>query len=105
MAEIEAALAGMPHEIVYVDDGSTDGTPAALREAEAALPEGVPLRQLRHRASCGQSAAIVTGVRAARGDWIATLDGDGQNDPADIPRLLRRAQAEGGRRCWWPATG
>lgn len=96
VAEIAAALAALPHEIVYVDDGSTDGTPAALREAAAGLPEGVPLRRLRHRTSCGQSAAVATGVRMARGEWIATLDGDGQNDPADIPRLLRRAQAEGG---------
>jgi len=96
VAEIEAALAGLPHEVVYVDDGSTDGTAAALRDAERSLPEGVPLRRLRLRKSCGQSAAIATGVRAARGEWIATLDGDGQNDPADIPRLLRRAQAEGG---------
>ncbi|MBK1661003.1 glycosyltransferase family 2 protein [Paracraurococcus ruber] len=92
VAEIEAALAGTRHEIVYVDDGSSDATPAALREAAA----GAPLRVLRHRQSCGQSAAIVTGVKAARGLWIATLDGDGQNDPADIPRLLARAQAEGG---------
>ena len=97
VAEIEAALAAIPHEIVYVDDGSTDGTPAALRETAEGLPEeGGSLRRLRHRQSCGQSAAIATGVRAARGEWIATLDGDGQNDPADIPRLLRRAQAEGG---------
>jgi dolichol-phosphate mannosyltransferase len=50
---------------------------------------------LRHRLGCGQSAAIVTGVRAARGQWIATLDGDGQNDPADIPALLARAWAPG----------
>lgn len=96
VAEIGAALAGVPHEIVYVDDGSTDGTTAALRDAEASVPAGATLRRLRHRSSCGQSAAISTGIRAARGEWIATLDGDGQNDPADIPRLLRRAQAEGG---------
>lgn len=89
--EIEAALGAVPHEIVYVDDGSTDGTPDALRAARAA---GAPVRSIRHFASCGQSAAVVTGVKAARGRWIATLDGDGQNDPADIPRLLARAEAE-----------
>lgn len=91
VAEIEAALAGVPHEIVYVDDGSTDETPLRLREAR----EVAPLRVIRHRASCGQSAAVITGVKAARAPWIATLDGDGQNDPADIPRLLARAEAEG----------
>jgi dolichol-phosphate mannosyltransferase len=90
VAEIEAALVGVPHEIVYVDDGSTDDTPALLAEAAC----GAPLRALRHRRSCGQSAAIVTGVKAARGAWIATLDGDGQNDPADIPKLWARARAE-----------
>jgi dolichol-phosphate mannosyltransferase len=91
VAEIEAALGDVPHEIVYVDDGSTDGTAQALRAARAA---GAPVRVLRHASSCGQSAAIVTGVKAARGRWIATLDGDGQNDPADIPRLFVRAEAE-----------
>ncbi len=87
--EITAALAATPHEIVYVDDGSTDATPARLADAAS---RGV--RSLRHRASCGQSAAVVSGVRAARGAWIATLDGDGQNVPADIPTLLARALAE-----------
>lgn len=96
VAEIGAALAAFPHEIIYVDDGSTDGTPAALRAAEGLVPEGVLLLRLRHRTSCGQSAAIATGIGAARGEWIATLDGDGQNDPADIPYLLRRALEEGG---------
>ncbi|MBB5689240.1 glycosyltransferase family 2 protein [Roseomonas alkaliterrae] len=91
VAEIEAALGALPHEIVYVDDGSSDGTADALRAARAA---GAPVRVLRHASSCGQSAAIVTGVKAARGRWIATLDGDGQNDPADIPRLFARAEAE-----------
>jgi len=88
VAEIRAALVGIEHEIVYVDDGSTDDTPARLHEA------GVTAR--RHRTSCGQSAAIVTGVRAARGAWIATLDGDGQNDPADIPALFAQARSDQG---------
>jgi dolichol-phosphate mannosyltransferase len=92
IAEIRAALAGVAHEIVYVDDGSDDGTAEAL--GAAALE--APLVRRRHVASCGQSAAIVTGVRAASGEWIATLDGDGQNDPADIPALLARAMAEPG---------
>ncbi len=88
IAEIRTALAGVAHEIIYVDDGSDDDTPSVLRCA------GV--RVLRHRVGCGQSAAIVSGVRAAYGTWIATLDGDGQNDPADIPALLARAQSEAG---------
>ncbi len=91
IGEIRAALTGTPYEIVYVDDGSTDETPQRLRQA---LAEGAPLRTVRHRASCGQSAGIVTGVKHARGTWIATLDGDGQNDPAGIPEMLLRAQAE-----------
>src|ERR1700712_4471138 len=73
IAEIEAALAGIPHEIVYVDDGSTDDTLAVL----TGLRSTAPLVVRRHRASCGQSAAVATGVRAARAPWIATLDGDG----------------------------
>lgn len=92
IAEIRAALADVPHEIIYVDDGSTDET-AAILAAEAARG---PLMRRHHRIACGQSAAVVTGVRAAAGTWIATLDGDGQNDPADIPALLARAQAESG---------
>jgi len=92
IAEIGIALGGTAHEIICVDDGSTDATPAVLYGIAAT---GAPLRWLRHRASCGQSAAIVTGVTAARGEWIVTLDGDGQNDPADIPRLLACAAAPG----------
>ena len=93
IAEITQALGRVPHQIVYVDDGSTDGTLAALHALQRDLPH---LIVRRHRSSCGQSAAIVTGVRVATGHWIATLDGDGQNDPADIPRLLELAQADHG---------
>jgi dolichol-phosphate mannosyltransferase len=85
--EIHAALAGRRRfETIFVDDGSSDGTADAVRGARAAdLPE---IRLVRHAVRSGQSAAVATGVRAARAPWIATLDGDGQNDPADIPRLL-----------------
>jgi dolichol-phosphate mannosyltransferase len=91
IAEIRAALDGRAdYEIVYVDDGSRDDTAARLADAARAFPR---LRVLTHARSCGQSAALASAVRAARGEWIATLDGDGQNDPADIPKLLAVAQA------------
>jgi dolichol-phosphate mannosyltransferase len=92
VAEIRAALGGqLAYEIVYVDDASQDGTAAALAALAASAAD---LRVVRHVARCGQSAAIRSGVKAARAPWIATLDGDGQNDPADIPALwARRAGA------------
>ncbi len=86
--EIGEALDGtVEYEIVYVDDGSTDGTPERLAALQGELPEG-RLRVLRHRRNCGQSTALRNGVKAARASWVATLDGDGQNHPGDIPRLL-----------------
>jgi len=86
LREILAALRGkVEFEAVFVDDDSKDGTLAALQALKAEAPE---LRVLHHVKQSGQSTAIRTGVKAARGAWIATLDGDGQNDPADIPKLL-----------------
>lgn len=85
--EIRRVLEGrFDYEIICVDDGSEDRLPDALRAARAAT--GVRLRVLRHERSCGQSTAVWNGVQAAGGELIATLDGDGQNDPADIPRLV-----------------
>lgn len=84
--EIAAALDGREiYEIVYVDDGSTDATPERLVALTREFPA---LRVLRHKTCAGQSAAIASGVAAARAAVIITLDGDGQNDPADVPRLL-----------------
>ena len=86
IAEIVAALRGVaPFEIVYVDDRSKDDSWDVLQQQMAVVPE---LRALRHQKQSGQSTAIRTGVKHARAPWIATLDGDGQNDPADIPKLL-----------------
>ena len=86
VGEIVAALRGrIAFEIVYIDDCSKDDSFAVLTQLMATTPE---LRVLRHVAQRGQSTAIRNGVMAARGAWIATLDGDGQNDPADIPKLL-----------------
>ncbi|HWF00091.1 MAG TPA: glycosyltransferase family 2 protein [Caulobacteraceae bacterium] len=85
--EIAAAFAGWNFEIVFVDDASADDTVASLRSVQSEIPR---LRLLRHARNAGQSRAIRTAVRAARGQLIVMLDGDGQNDPADAPRLARR---------------
>jgi len=87
---VHAALGGrIAYELVCVDDGSRDGTGQALRVAQAASPV---VRVLHHRDQCGQSTAVRTGVKAARATWVATLDGDGQNDPFDIPHLFEAVQ-------------
>ena len=89
-AEITAAFApsGWSWEALWVDDGSTDGTAAALRAL------GAPHRMISLVRNVGQSAALMAGAEQARGIWLATLDGDGQNDPADLPGQLRKALAE-----------
>ena len=89
--EIHAALDGAAdYEIVLVDDGSSDGTAQRLAALTA---RDARIRTVRHEARAGQSAATVSGVLAARAPWVATLDGDGQNDPADVPRLLAALRA------------
>lgn len=81
---VKAMSQAEAYEIIYVDDGSNDDTATALKQAQQNIEL---LRVIHHRQSCGQSTAIYTGVKAANYPCIATLDGDGQNDPADIPRL------------------
>lgn len=85
IAQISEVLATVPHEIVVVDDGSTDRTAVAVLDC---MPGTKGLRLLRHSASCGQSAALRTGILAAKARYIATLDADGQNLPLDLPTLL-----------------
>jgi dolichol-phosphate mannosyltransferase len=85
IGEIDAALKHITHEIIYVDDGSTDATYSQLRLLQTQFTQ---LKIARHAQSCGQSTAVRTGVKAAQFAWVATLDGDGQNDPADIPKLI-----------------
>ena len=82
--EIAAAFAGRSYEMVFVDDASRDDTLAELRGLMAELPA---LRVLSHGSNAGQSRAVRTGVLAARAPIVVTLDGDGQNPPADAPKL------------------
>jgi glycosyltransferase involved in cell wall biosynthesis len=83
--EIDAALRGRAYEMIFVDDCSRDATSEALKSLKAGHPS---LRVLHHAQNAGQSRAIRSGVLAARAPVVATLDGDGQNDPADLPRLV-----------------
>ena len=94
LAEIRTALANERYEVLVVDDGSSDQTLAMLQRLKN---EGFqPLRILRHERSLGQSTSIWHAAQAARGRWLATLDGDGQNDPADIPGMLALARGNEG---------
>ncbi len=90
VAEIARALQGRAFEVVYVNDGSTDATELELR---GLMAERSYLRQIRHEKSCGQSAAVRTGVAASRAPIVVTLDGGGQNDPAFIPALVAALEA------------
>ena len=87
VGEIAVALAAIDHEIIIVDDNSDDETVSALASIQ---PEQPQLRVIRHGGNAGQSRAIRTGVLAARAPIVATLDGDGQNDPADLPQLYEK---------------
>ncbi len=91
VAEIAAALEGQwPFEVVYVNDGSIDGTEAELARLMALHSF---LRRVRHKQSCGQSAAVRSGVAAARAPLVVTIDGDGQNNPAFIPAMIRALES------------
>ena len=91
LAEIATALEGQwRFEVIYVNDGSSDGTDAELKRLMAQYPW---LRRVRHKQSCGQSCAVRSGVSVARAPLVVTLDGDGQNDPAFIPDMLRVLQS------------
>jgi len=92
VGEIAETLSGRAYEMVFVDDASSDGTREVLAGLKARYPS---LRVLSHRANAGQSRAIRTGIEAARAPVVGTLDGDGQNDPADLPELYRRLTRQG----------
>ncbi|WP_406665148.1 glycosyltransferase family 2 protein [Gallaecimonas sp. GXIMD1310] len=93
LAEIAASLQEQAFEVIVIDDASEDNSWALLNELKQQYPW---LRALRFARSCGQSTAIWHGGRAALGDYVVTIDGDGQNDPADIPALLATAEAAQG---------
>ncbi|MDQ6859937.1 MAG: glycosyltransferase family 2 protein [Verrucomicrobiota bacterium] len=95
--ELERALAGMDYEIIFVDDGSSDGTITRIRTGER-------VRVLPFQENAGQSAAMYAGLHSARGKTAVLIDGDLQNDPADIPKLLREVQAGADLVCGYRAV-
>ncbi|MEP5625322.1 MAG: glycosyltransferase family 2 protein, partial [Hyphomicrobiales bacterium] len=90
--EIEAALVGRSFEVIVVDDGSSDGSDIVLQDFAATHDW---LRPIRHEKSCGQSCSVRTGLQHALGDVVATIDGDGENNPAYIPDLLDALEKAG----------
>ena len=101
VVSLEKSLGGIghPYELILVDDGSDDGTGKALEALKAQHPN---LRPIYHRRNYGQSAALTAGFDAARGEWVVTLDGDLQNDPADIPMMLEKVKTgEADVVCGW----
>ncbi len=89
LQEISSALRDLAFEVLVVDDASQDDTVLRVQAAAKQFPQ---VRVIRHRTQSGQSAAVLTGVRHAKAPWVATLDGDGQNDPADLPALFEKVQ-------------
>lgn len=105
LAEVARATAGTAAEIIVVDDGSTDATAAMVEHVASVLTTA---RLVCHGRNAGQSAAMLSGVQAARAPWVVTMDADGQNDPADIATLMRARDAAGAGAplmvCGWRTT-
>lgn len=88
---LKNALSSIQHEVIFVDDGSSDGTPSVINAAAAGNPD---VRLIQLQRNFGQTSAMSAGIEAAEGEFIATLDGDLQNDPADIPMMLEKLENE-----------